>query len=266
MYAAANGSRLRFLTAPEPGGGAGGPALSANGRTVAFARALGTCAQAIDTVPARGGKERTLIPLIGSGIRWRLPDDPSYSSDGRYLLYVTAWCQPPVRPLVHLRTLSTGRELTASNARHRMFAAAVLVNSDRQFAYVTQRGMLAVRQVPSFATTIHAPARGCRYQRLAGTESRLVALLQCGPRRRLSVVAVSVRTFAVTRTLARLGPCLDGTSLSLAIRDPGAILAETMDACGSLRGARSHILIERAGSVTQVRSGLWTRMPQEVIW
>ena len=85
--AASDGGRLRFLTTQQPGGGAGGPALSADGRTVAFNRALGTCAGAIDTVPADGGRERTLIAMTGSGRRTAIPFDPSYSSDGKFLLY-----------------------------------------------------------------------------------------------------------------------------------------------------------------------------------
>ena len=265
-YAASDGGRLRFLTTQQPGGGAGGPALSADRRTVAFNRALGTCAGAIDTVPADGGRERTLIAMTGSGRRTAIPFDPSYSSDGKFLLYETVRCLAPHRPLVHLRTLATGREMTAPDSRHPVAGGAVLVNSDKQFAYLTPRGQLAVRQVPSFATTIHAPARGCSYQQLAGTERRLIALLQCGTRHQLSVVAVSARTFAVTGTLARLGRCLAGTSLSMIGRARPAILAETLDACGPPLSSRSHILVVGAASVRQVRSGVFTRMPQQVIW
>jgi hypothetical protein len=107
-YAASDGGRLRFLTTQQPGGGASGPALSAGGRTVAFNRALGTCAGAIDTVPANGGRERTLIAMTGSGRRTAIPFDPSYSSDGKYLLYETIRCLAPHRPLAHLRTLAPG--------------------------------------------------------------------------------------------------------------------------------------------------------------
>ncbi len=45
---------------------------------------------------------------------------------------------------------------------------------------------------------------------------RLDALLQCGPGHELSLVAISPRTFTVTRTLIRLGSCLGGETISLA--------------------------------------------------
>ena len=112
VFSARDGRRLKFLTTPQPGGGVSQLALSANGRTVAFQRAPGTCAADISTIPAAGGKERALIPLTGR----TLPGDPSYSADGRYLLYSTSRCLAPFRPLVHLRNLRTGHELRKSAA------------------------------------------------------------------------------------------------------------------------------------------------------
>ena len=57
-----------------------------------------------------------------------------------------------------------------------------------------------------------------RLQALAGTrtETGLVALLQCGPGDELGVVAVSPRTFTITRTLIPAGSCLGGETISLA--------------------------------------------------
>jgi hypothetical protein len=101
---------------------------------VAFNRALGTCAGAIDTVPANGGRERTLIAMTGSGRRTALPFDPSYSSDGKYLLYETIRCLAPHRPLVHLRTLATGREMTAPDSRHPVAGGGHVPTAERRQA------------------------------------------------------------------------------------------------------------------------------------
>src|SRR5258708_17995626 len=46
------------------------------------------------------------------------------------------------------------------------------------------------------------------------------------------VAAIATRTFAITRTLIRLGDCRGSTDLSLAVGDPSAVLVETNDACG----------------------------------
>jgi hypothetical protein len=50
-------------------------------------------------------------------------------------------------------------------------------------------------------------------QELAGTETEVDALLQCGRGHELNVVAISPRTFTVTRTLIRLGSCLPAIPL-----------------------------------------------------
>jgi hypothetical protein len=79
--------------------------------------------------------------------------------------------------------------------------------------------------------TAYPTPRGCQYQWLAETGTELDAMLQCDPGHQLSVVAISPRTFTVTKTLIRLGSCLGGVTISLARADPSAMLAETYDAC-----------------------------------
>lgn len=261
-YSAADGHRLMFLTAPQPGGGVDSPVLSAGGATVAFDRGLGTCRVSIDTVPAAGGPERVLVPVVGSGSHRRVASGPSVSSDGRYFLYNTVFCTRPFRPRIHLRDLATGKEVTSSRAA--VPGRAVFLNRNQQVAYAGSGGTLVVRQVPSFITGTHAPPTGCRYQVVAGTETRLDALLQCGTRHNLRLVAVSTRTFTITRTLVRLGPCRAGTALSVAARDPSAILAETASACTTPR--RAQILKIRGPAATLVRSGLAATMPRNVLW
>ena len=225
VYSATNGRLIRTLTVPMPGGGPGGPQLSPDGRTVIFVRGTGTCAQVIDTVPFRGGPEQTLIPMTGNPLtskNYSIPYDPSYSPDGRYLIYETVPCGPSGRALVHIRDLGTGRERTRAVALGYTFSVFLDHDSD----VVGETGTaLEVLRMPSMAVASYPAPRGCRYQGLAGTGTELVAFLQCGPGHELSVVAVSPRTFTITRTLIPTGSCLGGQTISLAPADPSAMLA-----------------------------------------
>ena len=64
VVSAETGRIERVLTAPQPGGGAHEPALTADGRAVWFSRADGTCAAHLASVPTAGGAEQR---LPGSG-------------------------------------------------------------------------------------------------------------------------------------------------------------------------------------------------------
>jgi len=64
LVSAETGRVERVLTASEPGGGAHEPALTADGRTVWFSRADGTCAAHLASIPTAGGAEQR---LPGSG-------------------------------------------------------------------------------------------------------------------------------------------------------------------------------------------------------
>ena len=271
VYSAADGHLIRKLTVPMPGGGLGDPRLSPDGRTVIFSRGQGTCAQTIDTVPFRGGREQVLVPMTGTGNNAIIPGDPSYSADGRYLIYDTVPCNPSEPTLLHIRDLSTGRELTGSGFLG--VADSVFLDHDSEVVFAgpglevgTGTG-LEVLRMPSMAVTAYPVPRGCRYQALAGTETEteLDALLQCGPGHQLSVVAISPRTFTVTRTLIRLGSCLGGETISLAPADPSAMLAETYDACLSPTARGDYRIVKiRAGQAWRVTSG--QDVPQSVSW
>jgi WD40-like Beta Propeller Repeat len=273
VYSAADGHLIRKLTVPMPGGGPGGPRLSPDGRTVIFARGQGSCARTIDTVPFRGGREQVLVPMTGTGDYAIIPGDPSYSADGRYLIYDTVPCGPSGHALLHIRDLGTGRELTGAGVLGD--ADAVFLDHDSEVVFdaaMTGTGGtgLEVLRMPSMAVTAYPAPRGCRYQALAGTqtETELDALLQCGPGHELSVVAISPRTFIVTRTLIRLGSCLGGETISLAPADPSAMLAETYDACLSptARATRGdyRIVKIRAGQAWLMTSG--PDVPQAASW
>jgi hypothetical protein len=124
----------------------------------------------------------------------------------------------------------------------------------------------SVLRVPSPTTRTYAAPRGCRYGSLAGTTAELFATLDCRARDALSVVAISPRTFAVTRTLIRLGTCLGG-SISVAIHDPSALLAQTEGACLpptavpvvrilKIRGAEASVVLSGSASSTPM-SATW---------
>jgi len=271
VYSAADGHLIRTLTVPMPGGGLGDPRLSPDGRTVIFSRGQGSCAQTIDTVPFRGGREQVLISMTGTGNNAINPGDPSYSADGRYLIYDTVPCNPSGHALLHIRDLRTGRELT--RAGFLGVADSVFLDHDSEVVFDAARAEtetgtgLEVLRMPSMAVTAYPAPRGCRYQALAGTqtETGLDALLQCGPGHELSIVAISPRTFTVTRTLIRLGSCLGGETISVTPADPSATLAETYDAClpSAARGEYRIVKI-RAGQAWRVTSG--PDVPQSVSW
>lgn len=252
VYSATDGHLIRKLTVPMPGGGPGTPLLSPDGRIVIFSRGQGSCARTIDTVAFRGGPEQVLVPMTGTGNDATIPGDPSYSADGRYLIYDTVPCGPSGHALLHIRDLSTGRELTRAGLLG--YGGSVFLDHDS--AVVSAGPGLEVLRMPSMAVTAYPVPRGCQYQWLTGTETELDAMLQCGPGHELSIVAISPRTFTVTRTLIRLGSCLGGAGISLARADPSAMLAETGDAClpPAARG-QYHIVKIRDGQVWRVTSG-----------
>jgi hypothetical protein len=211
--------------------------------------------------------------MTGTGDNAIIPGDPSYSADGRYLIYDTVPCGPSGHALLHIRDLGTGRELTGAGVLGD--ADAVFLDHDSEVVFdaaMTGTGGtgLEVLRMPSMAVTAYPAPRGCRYQALAGTqtETELDALLQCGPGHELSAVAISPRTFTVTRTLIRLGSCRGGETISLAPADPSAMLAETYDACLSptARATRGdyRIVKIRAGQAWRVTSG--QDVPQAASW
>jgi hypothetical protein len=122
------------------------------------------------------------------------------------------------------------------------------------------------RFLPSLTSRAYAAPHGCRYESLTGTGTQLLATLDCGARDALSVVAVSPRTFTVTRTLIRLGTCLHG-SISAALHDQPALLVETEGACLPPAVVPvERILKIRGAKATVVLSGSASVMPESAIW
>jgi hypothetical protein len=261
-YSATTGRLLKFLTSPEPGGGVGAPELSANGRTVVFARADGTCAYTIDTVPASGGAEQVLIPMTGSGATAAFPFGASLSPDGRYMLYSLTPCADLGHHTLYLRDLRTGRTIRLGRGPQLMFPAAFF-DHDRQAAYNPFGiGKLTIARLRPLQLRYHIPPRGCLYGPLAtpGTGKLLTAALDCGSL--VKVVDLSPSSLRVTRTVASVaGSCVRALSISVAQRDPHAVLLEVAGCHNTER-----ILTISDGKTTVVRSGRELRMPQSPAW
>jgi len=256
MYSAATGKRLRFLTAHR---GAFNPVMSADGRTVAFERGTGPCAQTIDGVPTTGGRARVLIPMRFSGSRPVVPSSPTYSADGKYLGYLTTGCSWSSHDVIHVRNLRTGRELTGPGY---LPERAVFINGDRQIAFA-DGGALVVVGIPTFARHAFQPPRGCQYVLTAGTETKLIAAMQCGARQAASIVAISTRTFTITKTLFRPTRCRSCLDVSLAATDPSAILVATDNPCLPVPGA---IYVIRGQTARLVLSRSALDLPYEIVW
>jgi len=177
---------------------------------------------------------------------------------------LTIRCSAPIDETVHVRNLHAYRTLTGPGS---LGDPAVLIHHDDQVVFLSNNGLVALR-LPSLRSAVHAAPPGCRYQALTGTETELVALLQCGSRDALSIVSISLRSFDVTGTLLRLGSCLAGEDISLAPRAPSVMLAETYLAClrpGRLPGD-FRILIVRGHKTTVLLSGRYDHMPQDPVW
>jgi hypothetical protein len=259
LFSQADGRRLRFLTAQRLGGGAYNPVISANGRTVAFERGAGPCDQTIDRVPANGGRERVLIPMKSGGNNPIVPSSPTYSSDGQYLGYLTTGCSVSSDDVIHVRNLRTGHELTG---RGYLPERAVFVNRDRQIVF-PYGGALVVVRLPSFARHTVQPPRGCQYELLAGTETKLAATVECGHRHAVSIVAISTRTFTVTKTVLRLSNCPTCLDVSFAATDPSALLVATDNPCVPVRGA-IYVILGQTARLVVSRSA--QRLPYEIVW
>ncbi len=209
--------------------------------------------------------------MTGQGSQAFWPSLESSSADGRYLRYVTGHCAAPADAVLRLRNLPTGRELTwpitsPPEAVPGLVGAGVFTDNDREV--VSASGdEVGVLRLPSLTGNTYATApRGCRYGSLAGTGSDLFATLDCGAQDALSVVAISPRTFAVTRTLIRLGTCVDG-SISAAVHDPSALLVETEGTCLPPTAVpKEQILKVRGAKAHVVLSGSASYMPTWAIW
>jgi hypothetical protein len=262
VYSASTGRRLKVLVPQEPGGGVLQLALAPGGRTLAFTAGNGTCGSLIDSVGTTGGPVHVLVPE-GHQHGGTPARSPSYSADGRYFSYVTSYCDTQAT-FLHIRDLRTGKTLT-----HRInltLFGLVFIRGDRVAVVAAGPARLTVVSLPSLAARSYRAPAGCSYDQVAGTESRLIAALDCGRRHQLSVVSLSTRTLRVTGTLARLGRCLHADSISLA--GDGAVLVEATRGCDVRPTAipSAEIVEIRGGHARTILAGKIDALPGDVVW
>ncbi len=264
VYSASTGKRVKFLTAVEKGFGVLDPMMSANGKTVAFVRGLSLpCGERIDKVATSGGPERVLVPVAGSGKTAAYPFAASFSADGKFLIYATYTCSGWHQ--VHLRNLSTG----ATTEKHGSIQSpAVFIDNDTRVVFLNGRNLDVLTLSTLRVEQFRARQVGCGYNALSGTASKLIALLSCNPRNQLSVVAISATKFDAYKTLASLGTCQLGESVSVAQSDPSALLVQTQSTCHSVTGEvptlRTFTVIN--GKVTLLQQGTKFGLPASPVW
>jgi hypothetical protein len=261
-YSASTGRRLKILVPHEPGGGVLQLALAPRDRTIAFTAGNGTCGTVIESVASTGGPVHVLV-AEGRQHGGTPASSPSYSADGRYFSYVTSYCDTQAT-FLHIRDLRTGKTRTRRISLTPF--GLVFLRGDRVAVAAAGPAGLTAVSLPSLAARSYRAPSGCSYDQVAGTESRLIAALDCGRRHQLSVVSLSTRTFRVTGTVARLGSCLRADSLSLS--GGGAVLAEAVRGCNVRPTAipRAEVVAIRGGHARTVLAGKITALPGDVVW
>jgi hypothetical protein len=166
---------------------------------------------------------------------------------------------------LHIRDLGTRH--TDVYRTHDGLQGLIFVNDDRRGVFLAD-GKLAAVTLPALTTRTSSPPSGCTYTQVSGTETTLVAALECGKRDALSLVSLSVTTLAITGTIAGLGPCRLADSLSQAARDPANLLLEVTLGChnGPASDPRAVRLEIHNGTVQQVRSGKFSALPANPVW
>jgi hypothetical protein len=262
-FSAATGRAERRLVPPAAGGGVGQLALAPGGKAISFADGGGSCASSIDSVAASGGQVTVLVPYQArdGGIP---AFGPAYSSDGRYFSYGTLQCDNGAT-FLHIRDLGTGK--TDVYRTNDGLQGLTFVNDDRRGVFLAD-GKLAAVALPALTTRTYSPPAGCTYKQVAGTETTLVAALECGKRDRLSLVSLSVHTLQVTGTIASLGTCQLADSLSQAPSAPANLLLEVTLGCdnGPTSDPRAVLLEIHGSTVRQVRSGKFSALPANLVW
>jgi Tol biopolymer transport system component len=265
VYSASSGALERYLNPPLAGGGASAPELTDDGKLVVFEQAGGTCALSIDTVPVGGGTQQVLVRPTGRGNNVVIPASFAVSVAGSYLAYERLPCSLPYTPTVYLMNLRTGNLVSGPRAVSSGAGFGAFTDDDRAVVFAAQR--LFVLELPSLRLRTYPVPRGCDYQVITTAATGLDGLLECGKRDSLSIVTISPRTFTVTRTVADLGSCVSGNSISAAGRDGSALLVETQQDCLPVgQTPRVSIVQVLSGRVVPVVSGPYGSVPLDPVW
>lgn len=87
VFSSRDGAALRWLTAPQPGGGASDPQVTADGKWVYYLQGTGTCANALMRVPYAGGTPERVVALKGAVV-----SGYGVALGGQRLAYVSQSC------------------------------------------------------------------------------------------------------------------------------------------------------------------------------
>lgn len=146
VFDAATGHQVRTLTDREPGGGAGDPVVTDDGRYLYFARALGTCASAIDRIDLRTGAVTRIVGSPDGPPAW----NPAVTPDGTFLAYTTGGCGSDVATIV-IRDLVTRTSRTYPMGNPPAVAGRIALSPDGRYLaypYVSGGGVAyGVRQL-----------------------------------------------------------------------------------------------------------------------
>jgi hypothetical protein len=111
VFRAADGTVVRRLTEPQPGGGAYDPSVDSAGGTVTFAQGAGTCAAGIYSVPLDGGAPTEVVDASHGAAS-------GPARNGVLLAYVLARCTDGGTTVdLMLRDLATGKDTVLATAR-----------------------------------------------------------------------------------------------------------------------------------------------------
>jgi hypothetical protein len=272
VFSAGTGALEQTLVPQETGGGAWGPVLTDDGRLVVLSQGVGTCADNIDTVPVGGGSEHTLIGFMDSGPNNVTPVSFALSADGTYLAYEMVTCSNPYATELYVVSLRTGQAVSEQIP----YGYALVFTADDSLALFYYLGSgsddLVVLQVPSLQEQTYPGPPGCIYTDLTAMSAGLVALMDCGTGNDLSIATISPTTFTQTGTVADLGSCLVGLSISAAGQDGSDLLAEDAQGCpaGQLPQPTGQVSVLQvlSGQTVPVWSGPYDgdNLPQDVAW
>jgi hypothetical protein len=223
IVSSTNGEVVRYLTDQQPGGGAGGFALSPDGKTLYFSRGLGTCAGQVSKLDLATGTEKALVPPPVTsappptdGLEHSVVDgEVSVRPDGRALAFGRYHCDTRVADLVIVPLQPQGPEVIGPGLGQPLGPRSWTPDGSHVIVgtqdYNTGGSSWAAVDVAEDGTIGHShpittPSGACRFfiHLVNPSSGLLVASKSCGtqgPTLQVSLVEFDLSTERVVRTL-----------------------------------------------------------------